>query len=226
MQENTSPDAAIEQPEGPSAARLDVAAEPDDSFAAEEEPKKKKKDKDGEPGSNRGIETLFRVFYDKNVQLVQLADNKANTLVAINGMIISVIIALVSPRIEENTWLMAPSVILLLGCVASLTMAILASRPRLMTSDINLEQVFKNEANILFFGNFTRLPESEFLTGMDHLMQHRRLLYDSMSRDIYSMGWVLTRKYHFLNYAYNVFMVTLALAASVFVTVFFVIGTR
>lgn len=224
MHDDISPGVTVEQPEGSTPDELDTTANPADGSAPEAEPKKKKKDKDGEPGSNRGIETLFRAFYQKNIQLVQLADNKANTLVGINGMIISVIIALVSPRIEENTWLMAPSVVLLFGCLASLAMAILASRPRLLTSDINLELVLNNDANILFFGDFTRLPVSEFLIGMDQLMQNRRLLYDNMMRDLYSMGWVLSRKYHFLTYAYNTFLATLVLAAAVFVTVFYLLS--
>lgn len=184
---------------------------------------KKKKAKG--PGSIRGIETMFRVSYENSMQLSTLADNKANTLIGINGMIISVIIALVTPRIEEDTWLMAPSLILLLGCLASLALATIASRPRLLKSTITLDQVRKNESSLLFFGNYTQLSPDDFQAGMDDLMSNRRLLYDNMVREIYFMGRVLTRKYYFLRHAYTAFLTTLALSVGVFVVVIYMLGT-
>jgi len=197
-------------------------AEPALTASAGAEKGKNKKDKG--PGSNRGVETMFRVSYDNNIQLIKLADNKANTLIGINGMIISVIIALVSPRIDIDTWLLAPSVVLLIGCLTTLTLAILASRPRLFHGEIDLESVRNNTANILFFGNFTQLKVEEFVQGMDHLMSNRRVLYDNMVRDLYSMGRVLNRKYHYLAYAYIAFMLTLGLSSTVFVTVFYLMA--
>ena len=222
MIEETSQSATVEKLRA-AVETADINNQPE---PAAEVPESKEKKKNKGPGSSRGVETMFRVSYDNNLQMIKLADNKANTLIGINGMIISVIIALVSPRIEFDTWLLAPSVVLLLGCLTSLAMAIMSSRPRLITTDIDIGQVLSNEANVLFFGNFTRLTLQEFLHGMDHLMADRRLLYDNMIRDIYFMGLVLTRKYYFLRHAYTAFMVTLALSVIIFVAVFVVMATR
>ena len=39
-------------------------------------------------GSNRGIETMFRSAYRVQMELTSLADNKANMMISINGIII------------------------------------------------------------------------------------------------------------------------------------------
>lgn len=175
-------------------------------------------------GSRRGTETLFRVNYNNHIQLSQLADGKASTLISINGLIISILIALIGPRISDFNWGMLPVSILLVGCMASMTFAVISSRPRLNRTPINLEEVRRNKGNILFFGQFTRLPLSEFEEGMHEILHNRQLLYDNMIRDIYSMGMVLRKKYYYLQFAYIIFLVTLFLSVASFLTIFFNAG--
>ena len=78
----------------------------------------------------RGIETLFRVTYQNHISLSQLADQKAGILISINGLIISAIIAVVTPRFETWSWTLLPSLVLVAGCLVSLAFAILGARPR------------------------------------------------------------------------------------------------
>ena len=40
------------------------------------------------PGTNRGVETMFRSAYRVQMELTALADNKANMMISINGIII------------------------------------------------------------------------------------------------------------------------------------------
>ena len=44
-------------------------------------------------GTKRGIETLFRSSYRVNMDLSALADAKANIMISINGLIVSIMIA-------------------------------------------------------------------------------------------------------------------------------------
>ena len=134
----------------------------------EVEGKKKKKDKkkDLGIGTSRGIETMFRTSYLVHQDLVGIADAKANIMISVNGLIISIILAAVSPRIGGLPLLVLPTSILLIGCVTALVYAVLAARPRVSNDPITLEKIARNEGNILFFGHFVKLSESDYQQGM------------------------------------------------------------
>ena len=71
-------------------------------------------------GTARGVETLFRSAYRVQMELTSLADNKANMMTSINGIIISIIIASVAPKLDANPWLLIPSTVFLLGTLINL----------------------------------------------------------------------------------------------------------
>jgi len=196
-----------------------------DATAAKKKKDKIKKDKINDKlnkalGTNRGIETMFRSAYRVQMDLTGLADNKANMMISINGIIISIIIASVAPKLDANPWLLIPSTIFLLGTLVSIIYAILAARPRVSSQPITLEDLRHSEGNILFFGNFANMSENEFLEGMVELVQDKTVVYETMIRNIYGLGSVLKKKFALLQVAYTMFMVALILGVSSFIGVF------
>lgn len=187
----------------------------------EKERKKRKKaeKKTGTLGSSRGVETMFRTSYRTHVDLSQLADNKANIMISINGIIISVLIASIAPKIDANPWLLVPTALLLLGCVGSLVFSILAARPRITSKVVTMEDIRSDRSNILFFGNFVSLDEEDYIEGMKEIMLETDRLYTSMIRDLYALGQVLALKFRLLRTAYNVFMFSLVLGVVSFLLV-------
>ena len=173
---------------------------------------KKKKKKDLGIGTSRGIETMFRTSYRVHQDLVGIADAKANIMISVNGLIISIILAAVSPRIGGLPLLVLPTSILVY--------AVLAARPRVSNVPITLEKIERNEANILFFGHFVKLSESDYAQGMRDLMESQDLLYFNMVRDLYGLGQVLDKKFRLLRISYTVFMFALVLGVGLFVVVF------
>jgi hypothetical protein len=171
-------------------------------------------------GTNRGIETMLRSAYRVQMDLTGLADNKANMMISINGIIISIIIASVAPKLDANPWLLIPTVIFLIGTLISIVYAILAARPRVNTRPISLEDLRHSEGNILFFGNFANMPEEEFLEGMIDLVEDKTTLYETMIRNIYGLGSVLKKKFALLQVAYSMFMAALVLGVFSFLGVF------
>ena len=171
-------------------------------------------------GTNRGIETMFRSAYRTQLALTGLADNKANMMISINGIIISIIIASVAPKLDANPWLLIPTTLFLLGTLISIIFAILAARPRVVSTPIDLQDLRHSKGNILFFGNFYKLQEHEFLEGLTSLFQDKTVLYESMMRDIYGLGAVLHKKFALLQVAYTSFMIALILGVTSFIGVF------
>jgi hypothetical protein len=182
--------------------------------------KKPKREKQQRFGSERGIETMFRTSYNTHVDMSSLADSKANIMISINGIIISIILASISPKIDSNPWLLLPTSVLLISCLVSIVYSILAARPRVSSTSLTLDKVRSENANILFFGNFVTLSEEDFRAGMTELLQTPERLYDNMLRDIYGLGKVLTRKFSLLRAAYTVFMFGLVASVVLYLIVF------
>jgi hypothetical protein len=176
----------------------------------EKKEKKKKKKKE-----SRGIETMFRVTYQNHVALSRLADNKANMLISINGLIISVMIALVT-RGVALAWNLTPVLVLVAGCLVSLAFAVLGARPRLSRSPVTIDDIRANSGNLLFFGQFTTMPLTEFQASLRVLMKDPELLYDHLGRQLYLMGESLNKKYRLLQLAYTTFLTSIVIATAGF----------
>jgi hypothetical protein len=157
-------------------------------------------------GSEKGIETMFRIAAANHQRLSEMADNKAHIMITVNSIILSVIISVLLRRIEEYTHLTIPSVLLLTVNVSALIFAVLATRPSIPKGYTSSEDIRKKQANLLFFGNFYKLTQDQYITGMFNVMDDSDYLYKSLIRDIYSQGVVLSIKYKLLRVSYNIFM--------------------
>jgi hypothetical protein len=205
-----------EKTRDPEVEKVPVPAEGDGS----KRPSTGKKGKKKKTGSARGIETMFRTSYRTHLDLSTLADNKANIMISINGIIISILLASIYPRIIDNRLLLLPTAVLLVFCLLSLVYAVLAARPRVTRKETTLEEVRAQEGNILFFGTFTSLKEEEFVEGMSELLENPQQVYGNMIRDIYGLGSVLETKYRLLRTSYTVFMVGLVAGVLLFLAAF------
>ena len=176
-------------------------------------------------GTARGIETMFRTSYRVNMDLSALADTKSNMIMGVNSIVISVILAAISPKIDANPWLLFPTTVLLVGCLISLVYAILAARPRVSSTAITLEDVRQNNANILFFGNFAHMTRDDYVQGMTELLQNTDNLYYNMIIDIYGLGAVLQKKFRLLRTSYTVLMFAVIFGVLSFIIVYILVAT-
>ncbi len=156
----------------------------------------------------RGIQTFFRSNFRNHINLSAIADNKANIMISVNTILISVLITVLSYRniTETKPMVMLPVVMFLVTGLVSLIFAVLSARPKI--TSINNKPLPPNEIrkNIVFFGNFVRLDLEAFEKAMDDVFNDSELLYGNMTRDLYHLGKVLDKKYRFLTISYNVFM--------------------
>ncbi|MEX1054764.1 MAG: Pycsar system effector family protein, partial [Rhodothermales bacterium] len=182
--------------------------------------------KNGSDTPSRGIETMFRTAYRNHINLSQIADSKANIMISINAILMSIIVSFVSTRLADaaNVWLLIPATTMLITSLVAIVFAILGARPKVTSEVFSLEDVRRNRANILFFGNFVNMSPSEFNIGMREIMTDWDKLYDSMIHDLYSLGQVLQKKYRLLWYSYSVFMAGLILTVVLFVIFYFNVG--
>jgi predicted metal-dependent HD superfamily phosphohydrolase len=187
------------------------------------EPKDKKEKKKNKNRPERGIETMFRTTSTNHLRLSEMADSKANILVTVNSIIISVLVTVLFRKLEADPHLLIPSVLFLATSLTTIIFSILVTRPNVTRGTFTKEDINAKRANLLFFGNFYKMSLEEYNEGISAMMNDSEFLYGSMTRDIYNLGVVLGRKYRLLRVAYSIFMFGLVISSLSFllaVTVF------
>ena len=172
-----------------------------------------------ELGTKRGIETLFRSSYRVNMDLTTLADAKANIMISINGLIVSILIASIAPGMEKNPWLYIPTSLFLLGCLVSLVFAVLSARPRVQNVAVTPDEAIRERKNLLFFGNFSHMTQGQYVDSLKQVVMDPNRTYEMMMKDIYGVGSVLQKKYRMLQHSYGVFLVALVVGVVGFIAV-------
>ncbi len=176
-----------------------------------------------EKALGRGVETMYRTTYQTHNNLSALADHKANMMLSINTICISIIASTLVPKItkgDDYQKLIVPTMIFLVVCLISMIYATLSTRPKITKGDITRDDIANQKANLLFFGNFYNMELKDFQWGMNKMIHNRDMLYSTMSRDIFFLGVVLAKKYRYLSICYNVFMFGLILTVLAFAVAF------
>ncbi|WP_415325550.1 Pycsar system effector family protein [Chryseobacterium sp. MMS23-Vi53] len=186
--------------------KIEKKLEKEDNKKESSESKESKKEK--EPKSDRSVDTLFRVTLSNHTRLSDIADSKANILLSVNAIIISVCLSVLVPKLDtpKNSHLIIPSFILLLSAVLTIIFAILSTKPNVTKARFTAKDVEDRKVNLLFFGNFNRMIFDDYQSAMNILIKDRDYIYDSMVKDLYYLGKVLDRKYRLLSITYQIFM--------------------
>lgn len=166
---------------------------------------------------DRGIETMFRITSKNHLQLSAMADTKANIMISINSIILSVLVSVLFRKFEDYPQLIIPALILVIVCLTTIVFAVLATRPNVSSGKFTTEEIREKKTNLLFFGNFHSMELDNYMWGMREMMKDAEFLYGSMIKDIYFLGIVLGKKYRMLRKSYNVFMFGFILAILSFV---------
>jgi len=170
----------------------------------------------------RGIETMFRITLNNHTKLSQIADSKANILLSVNAIIISIALSTLIPKLDapRNAHLVIPSFVMIIFSVACIILAIMSTRPKVSSGTFTRKEIEEKKVNLLFFGNFYKMPLEEYLWAMKEMMSDRQYLYDTMIKDLYYLGVVLNRKYTLLRLTYTVFTIGIIASVVAFVVAF------
>jgi predicted metal-dependent HD superfamily phosphohydrolase len=165
----------------------------------------------------RGVETLFRNTSRNQIHLIRLADYKANLIISVNAIIISVVLSFLIVRLDANKYLELPTLLLIITNVITILIAISATRPRLKLEKMSLDHLQDAEKNILFFGNFYKMPFNHFKRVIRETITDKTSIYDNLTKDIYFQGIMLLYKFKKINLSYLVFSVGLILSVLTFI---------
>lgn len=183
-----------------------------------EELKAKYKVKYKSESSERGVQTLFRVALRNHIKLSDIADTKANILLSVNAIIISLVLSNLISKLDNpsNNYLIIPTTIFTIFSVVSMIMSIIATRPNVTRGEFTKEDVENKKVNLLFFGNFHKMKLSEFEWALGEMLKDKDYIYSSLSKDLYFLGAVLNSKYRILRITYTVFMAGIIISVLAF----------
>jgi len=179
---------------------------------------KAKKDKASQ--TERGINTVFRIMAQNQNNLSGMADSKANILISVNSIILSIVVSSLYTKLKDNPNLTIPLGVLVAVCVTAIVFSILATRPNVNHGKFTEDDVRNKRTNLLFFGNFFRMGLHEYDWAMQEMLADKEYLYSSIVKDNYFLGVVLAKKYRYLRIAYNIFMYGLIVAILAFAFAF------
>jgi predicted metal-dependent HD superfamily phosphohydrolase len=187
----------------------------------------KKGKKSAKPGSGikstkneklpgRGVESMFRLTARNQINLSSIADNKANILISINSIVLTVLVSIGIGKISDYPVITVPAIVLIITCLSTVIFAILSTRPKISSGKFTEEDIHNKKVNLLFFGNFYNMKPEEYEWALKEMMTDPNYLYSSLIRDQYSLGKVISQKYRLLRIAYTIFMIGLVVSSILF----------
>ncbi len=169
---------------------------------------------------SRGVDSMFKLTARNQINLSHIADNKSNILISLNGIIISLALATLVSKFKQEPVIIGPTIIFILFSLSTIVLAILSTRPNISSGKFTREDIKQQKVNLIFFGNFYNMDLEEYEWAVAEMINDDPYLYSTLTKDQYSLGKVLAKKYQLLRWAYNVFMAGLVISVGAFLFVF------
>jgi pycsar effector protein len=150
------------------------------------------------------LDHMLRQTRIHHVQLSVMADMKANGLMTIAGLMLT----LSAPFIVREQFRSA--VIALM--ISSLLTIVLAAFAVMPDTPFRIRKTARPDVshpkfNLLFFGTFVSMEYEQFAAAMEEMMNDPSKTYEAQVREIYTLGvFLAAKKYRFLRFAYLAFV--------------------
>lgn len=157
-----------------------------------------KKDKDNKIKKDKSaIQTLFRTISKNHYALLAMIDRKANIILTINSIIISIILgaSYLAPE-DQKTDIELMTTITIYFSLVSMILAILAIRPH----------QYKDPQSMLYSGTFTKSSQKEFKESFKIMMESGESIYENMIDDLYCLGQSIKNRQKLVFYSITTFV--------------------
>lgn len=176
----------------------------------------------------RGIDTLYRITLRNHINLSSIADGKANMIISINTLVLSILVtagtaglSMENLTMASSFYIVAPIIVLMFSSLLAIIFAVLSAIPKVEGTNFAEQDIKQHKVSLLFFGNFLQLDKEKYVDHLRVLKKDQELLYDDLTRDLYNLGKVLKKKYTLLTIAYRIFMGGLITTVVVFLLAYF-----
>lgn len=164
-------------------------------------------------------QTLLKTSIRSMVDLIAISDKKANILLSVNAIIISIIVTLGGAQLtnnlgsfEEIAFGALPALIFLFTSLTSGLLAIYTVNPK---------QVHKHDIDKLgiFLLAVKYRDVDAYLDQMSVILKSNELIYENIATDLHTLGELLVYKNTLLRKAYIVFFIGISLTVFSFLSI-------
>ena len=106
-------------------------------------------DKSSSISANKGASVMFKTALRNHIDLTSIADNKANLMLSVNAMIVTIGLPAFAKFLSGTTYLIIPGAIFLLTSVVCMIVATLSTRPIKVDGETDLKQLKSGTTNLL-----------------------------------------------------------------------------
>lgn len=163
-------------------------------------------------GSARGIESMFRNSYRAQLDMIALAATKANIMISLNGLLVSMLLLSGAYFLGSDRLLLIPVTLFLLTCTTAIVFAVLAARPDIDREKRTVEDFRTDKGKLLLFDQFASLSSDDYNEAMREMMQNNDRIYSNMTTHIYTLGCIADKKFTRLYISYNAFIIGLVIS--------------
>ena len=165
-------------------------------------------------GVGRTIENMFWYLTRSQVALFGLADRRTSTMVHVNAIMLSIVVALLVRRLDVDRYLVVPTLLLLTVNMATIFVSIYSMRSA--RAKLAQEEARRHDTNFLVFSNDLPVSLAEYAERMNRLFADRPEFQRRMIEHMYFVRKLLADRARALRITYDVFIYGLALAIIAF----------
>jgi len=163
---------------------------------------------------SKDVLNIIRTTLRNNIELMNIADNKANVLLSLNALMLTFLIPSVIPNIEmiKEKHLIVPLILIVLTCLITIYLSALVLKP----GDFDKSKKDYEKGQFIspfFFGNYYTMEFKEYETYMQDALSKDRLVRRHVTRDLHYLGSRLGQKMSIIRNAFNIFLAGLILSA-------------
>ena len=164
---------------------------------------------------NKSVINVIRTTQRNNIDLKHIADNKANILMSINALMITLLIPIILSNRELiiDMHYYIPLAILAITCLVTVILSALVLRPFSERGRVMKKMSEFREKSPFFFENYDRMEVEEYYKFFCDVSQDEENFFKYVIEDLHYYGKILSLKYRQVKHAYTGFIIGFLLTA-------------
>lgn len=156
---------------------------------------------------SKNVLNVIRTTMRNNIELTNIADNKANVLLSLNALMLTFLVPVIIAKFDFVIMreLGLSLAIFITTCLVTIYLAALALKPGDFRK-LEKQRGAKRFASPFFFGNYHLMKAEDFEAKVNEALLNEDTVRKHIIQDLYYVGARLGQKMYIIRVAFNIFM--------------------